>query len=179
MTPFKFTLPPKKPGVYVFRHAPTQQVYIGSTSSLHRRFQEWRSVINSGSYWKSSVIAEALKDTTPDDWEFVVLATYAGVDEAVAMEAALVREFSRKDPERCLNTVTRNEPTEKQASPLPATTLTYEGVQIDYAHAADVLKCDRKTLTKRLAKWRAKGVTEFTVEKLMEIGTGRPQNFPA
>lgn len=181
MTPFKFSLPPKTPGVYAFKHEPTGMLYIGSANSLHRRFSEWRSVILSGSYHKAHVLAEALKDTRIEDWTFYVVAEYATADEALEMEHRIIAGMAERAPASLLNSngypgreggVGRKPPVTGNV-PLSVVTDT-NGKRYTYTEAADALGCPKSTLIARLAKYRAKGTTSLTLDFLRERKVGRP-----
>lgn len=175
MTPFKFAMPPKKPGVYVFKHEPSGLLYIGSTNSLNRRFQEWRAVINSGHYPKSEFMSQRLKVTKPDDWTFYVAHVYETVDEARAAEAWLVQQMVGKVPDKLLNTLELNNPKERGAACVPMTTITCLGGTLNYDEAATALGCTKPSLAKRLARYRANGVTHIAIELLQSRGNGRPK----
>jgi transposase-like protein len=61
----------------------------------------------------------------------------------------------------------------KSMMSIARTTITYQGRQISYSEARILLNCDKaKTLHKRLAKLRAKGVTTISVEDLLARGVG-------
>lgn len=177
MVPFKFTLPPKTPGVYMFKHEPTGRVYIGSASNLHRRFQEWRSVINSGSYWKSGMLAGVLPGTKPEDWTFYVAMEFETIEQAMETEAALITGVFARKPEVMLNTRLPSERGWREPDE-GAVALSIvrgdDGQPLSYRDAARQLDCRIETLEKRLAKWRGKGRADFTIAELRAISAGRP-----
>ena len=178
MTPFTFALPPKQPGVYVLKHGPTGSIYIGSSTNLRYRFNEWRQVIQLGGQARGARLAKLMRGTSVDDWVFWVVTISGTVVEARETEKQLILAAKSQAEDVVLNSIVGPAERVSGVSCEPATTISdVDGVIYSYAEAAEKLGCRKLTLIKRLAKYRTKGVTSITIENLINPKLGRPRKY--
>jgi hypothetical protein len=175
MTPFKFTLPPRSPGVYVLKHEPTQRLYVGSSSNLHSRFNEWRQLIQLGGQARGKALADVMKGTLIEDWTFWVVAVTPSAEQARTHEMDVINGIEMRSPGILLNSIGLRASKPKKEGCVQGSVLVLGGVEVDYSEAARYLGCEKESLRKRMAKYRAKGVRHVVVEDLVGVTGGRPK----
>lgn len=171
MKTYQFNTPPAVPGIYVVRHKPSDRLYIGRSLDLARRYQEWKTVFRSHLGVKSSEILKLLEGSTPEDWEFGIIAELPGAtDDTLAdYEERAVTRVGNKSPARLLNTLNPAIPRKQETATSPKSAITRGGTPVPYSEAARVLGCTVKQVQKRMARWRAKGVYTVAVEDLKTL----------
>jgi hypothetical protein len=176
MTDFRLDAPPKLPGVYVAFHKPTSRFYIGATTNLLVRFNEWRMMVMAKSNWKSHRLQAIFQSTEPDEWIFRVVQVCATKEEAAAIETGLIEAAMRDHPELNLNlnlTGLARQRSVGNAAVAKSRILDDKGNTIPYPVAVKQLGCDPKTLAKRLANYRKRGLDEVPMALLLER-SGKP-----
>jgi hypothetical protein len=188
MKEFPLEYPPSGAGVYQIRNIHTNQRYIGYSIDLLRRYAEWRSAAKGSLGNGGSGVNAILANTKPEDWAFGVLrsmpgatvqdllaAEYAEILAAKAQYGELVINKQLMPPISAIQQIERGKQENiKGVANTAGTTLTYQGNTVTYSDACALIGCTRDTLTKRLAKYRQKGVYTLTVEFLLARGVGNP-----
>jgi hypothetical protein len=188
MKEFPLEYPPSGAGIYQIRNIHTDQRYIGYSIDLLRRYAEWRSAAKGSLGNGGSGVNAILTGTQPEDWVFAVMRTmpgatvqdllaaeYAEILAAKAQYGELVVNKQLMPPISAIQQIERGKQENiKGVANTAGTTLTYQGNTVTYSDACSLLGCTRDTLTKRLAKYRQKGVYELTVEFLLARGVGNP-----
>lgn len=169
MKAFNLALPPDTPGLYALVNATTGMIYIGRSTSLKRRYGEWRGVVGTGVGAKSQSMLEATLAGRAEDWTFNVLFEFPGAtDEELAgyEHRAIHRAYDAK-PNALLNVIVPHECQGNPRGNSPRTVVTdNSGNPVPYREAATSLGCSYKTLQKRLARYRNKGKKAVQLDDL-------------
>jgi hypothetical protein len=181
MNSFSMASPPAHGGIYVLKNRKTGVFYVGQGVNLKVRYAEWKGTFSSGLGHKSTRMREAM--VHPEDWDFIVLEEHPAMSrkDLLVLEADRIRRFNKCAPALILNTIIPGAPRTGPAA--TKTKLTYEGMEICYALAVDLLGCSRPTLDKRLQKLRDHGTFEISVEELIrtamaKLNPERPRGRP-
>ncbi len=157
--------PPIHAGLYEIRNTTTQQVYIGKSVNLRRRYSEWKGVWTSGGVGATSQeMIGAIRETPTHDWGFSVLCDMPGATEAELRVSELAEIHKAMQRGGCLNTIapekrlydTSASVSGPAGNTRKSTILDESGNPMNYAAAARVLGITRQAVKKRLQVWRAK-----------------------
>ena len=178
MKTFPLDSPQNIPGVYALRNLTVKRLYVGQTTDLLRRVTEWRAVARGGSGSGFALVRDELQGTPIADWEFLVVKEMPGATSVELRKAeAEITEYLRGKFEGAVANAElpppEVAPNAKGMMSIARSTVTYQGKPISYSEARVLLNTQKaKTLHKRLAKYRAKGVTTVSVEQLLTSGVG-------
>lgn len=169
-------------GVYALKNKITKQLYVGETIHLVSRYAEWRSAVRGTIPAKSIRLREIFGGTDIRDWVFVVIRELPGATkrELLDAEAEVIRWCVEKHGDLVLNTVLDPETRERQRAAgkkegnVRLSKVTHNGQELTHREIADILGVRIASISNRLAKRRARGVFEMTLEELADRGVRRP-----
>lgn len=175
MNEYTLIAPPNCAGVYALRNKTTKQLYIGSTVNLTQRLGEWRLTARNRRMARSDRLNTIFGETPAADWVFIVLAEMpnAATDDLRAAEQRAIDRAVEKSGDLVLNTQL-GEPKKsiaKKDGDTRLTRITYQGRELTYREAAEILGVTRVAVKTRLAKLRAKGTNEVSIEQLFKKRT--------
>jgi hypothetical protein len=164
--------PTNNAGIYAIANRVTGQMYIGKSKHLKRRYQEWRSVFQSGLGHKNLRLKDAIANVS--DWEFKVLLELpenTSEEELDKLERDAIQKATLRASELVLNAVIPVQGRTKTAGETSpkSRVLDHAGGTISYATAARELGVRTKSLQKRLANYRVQGITEIELSTLKEL----------
>lgn len=170
MKTYRISLPPRTPGIYLLKNPVDRLVYVGQSENLYRRFCEWRSAFHNGYGIKSKLIYEAIKGTDLDDWEFCILKELPGASKASldAEEASAISSLESGGVST-LNTIPVVRSVTARRGIPQSVVVTHEGNPVTYRQAAEILGCSMKTISKRAARYKAKGYEEVRLEDWQDV----------
>lgn len=172
MKTFSFASPPSVAGVYLLKNVKTDDVYIGKSVNLRRRFNEWKSVFVTGLGVKSFKLLTVITDRTLEHWEFLVVAEFPGATEKelAAYETRAISRFAKEWRGVVLNTMIPPEIVKPADTSFgPKSVIEHEGRSIAYTSVAKILGCGTKQLQKRMARYREKGISTVQLEDLKKL----------
>jgi len=168
MKTYSFATPPHHPGIYVLKNVVTGHLYIGRSMDLARRYAEWKAVFTSQIGVKSMKMLQQVQSSRPEDWAFVIVQEFPeATEEALAQyEEHAITRVGNSAPDRLLNSIA---PRKVGTASSPKSSVSVDGAPIAYPEAAKMLGCSVKSLQKRLAAYRKRGVNEVTLEELKAL----------
>ena len=173
MKVFPFSNPPKKAGIYLLRNSATQMQYVGKSTNLYRRFTEWKMVFTQKFGIRSHKLLDAVADSSPEDWELVVLAEFDDItdEELEVCEAQAIARISAENPGMLLNTNSTARSVEHRSARGSRSVILRNGEPIPFSEAARELGCGTKQLQKRMARYREKGMLVMELAELKALTT--------
>lgn len=167
MTEYPLITPPNCAGVYALKNKQTGQLYVGETLQLAYRYGEWRMAFRGTAPARSARMRSVFGETSGSDWSFVVLAKMPGATKAElrAAEQKAIDRIMERDPTRVLNAYGKQKQ-ERREGDTRLTRITYQGRELTYREASEILGITRIAIKTKVAKLRAKGVNDVTIEQL-------------
>ena len=168
--------PPPRAGLYLVKNKKTGQTYAGQTVDLGRRYNEWRSALNTG-VLRNRAVEDAIRSSDPADWEFIVVIE-CGPDELKRGEEQLIARLVAKLGPLCLNVpdagVRKPRPASDVGFVALSEVLDESGLPMSYAQVAARLGITLDSVAKRLARLRKMGRFKFSIRDL----PARQQRLP-
>lgn len=186
MKAFPLDYPNNVPGIYALRNKSTRRLYVGQTIDLMRRYSEWRAIARGSLGGATAAIRADLTSGNITDWEYLVIEEMPGATrpQLLIAEEKIIFSCRQKYGDSVINADAVPAPSgravkaanQKGAANKALTKVTYQGNEISYAQARELLGSTTKGFQKRLAGYRERGITEVSVELLIERGTGQPKH---
>lgn len=164
--------PAEEPGLYIISNPDTQYKYVGATSNLSRRYNQWRGYLT-----RDGRVVKRMEEFAPEadknKWEFEVLAIMpdANMKQLMIAETKAIAAVVKATKGKVLNTYMRSYLT----IPGDTTILSDNGEPIPYDDAVEMTGYSKQSMLQMLGRLRKKGVTEVNVSDLKNPGRGRPK----
>lgn len=166
MKTYSLSTPPTCAGIYYLANARTGQLYVGQTTGLRRRYNEWKNALSSGFGHTNVAMHQALTQNPDlDEWKFIVVKEIPGASLPVLIqeEADEIARVGVKLPGKIINSITPSNPNVVHRVEL----VTDEGGVVGQGVAARMLGRNTDTIRDKVRWLRDQGIGRVNVSDLI------------